>query len=170
MANFTETVWASQIRKTTEDYILTHTLAEVRDFIKEHGEVEEDEGEYARFIPRDGKHKFVKGKTYDMCGSEFRYDEFIITEDGRVFLAVSLMTNIEVIDVEEEKAEEEEMEEVVKAYHDGNIEVVDIDEMLDVDEVEFKEVEELKNAMSSNVNVRFFYVPSLRIICRYADC
>lgn len=101
MANFTETVWASQIRKTTEDYILTHTLAEVREFIKAHGEVEEDDGEYAILIPR-GEHKIVKGKTYDMRGTEFKYDEFIITEDGRVFLAVSLRTNVEIIDVEEE--------------------------------------------------------------------
>ena len=96
MANFRTFIKPSQIMKATEDYILTHTLEEVRSFIKENGVIEEDEDEIAMFIP-DHEHKFVHGKTYDMRNTIFGHDEFIITDDGRVFRAVSIRTNIEII-------------------------------------------------------------------------
>ena len=62
-----------------------------------------------------------------------------------------------------------DMREVVKAYFEGKIKVVDIDEMPDIDEIEFEEIEELAIALSSNVTLRYFYIPALNIICKYID-
>lgn len=89
------------MRKKTEDYMLSHSVSEMKTFIIQNSEIEEDEGENAMFIPH-GEHKFVKGKTYQMKGDDFQGDEFIITEDGRVFYALSLIENIEIIDVKKE--------------------------------------------------------------------
>lgn len=86
-----------KMRKATEDMILKSTKAEFIQFILENAVVEEDEDEKAMFIP-SGEHEFVSGKTYEMQGEEFKGDEFIITEDGRVFFALSLNTNWEVVD------------------------------------------------------------------------
>ena len=62
-----------------------------------------------------------------------------------------------------------DMAKVVKAYYEGKVQVVDVDEVPDVDEVKFEEIEELASVLSSNVIVRYFYIPALNIICRYAD-
>lgn len=88
------------MRKKTEDYMLSHSVSEMKTFIIQNSEIEEDEGENAMFIPH-GEHKFVKGKTYQMKGNDFQGDEFIITEEGRVFYALSLIENIEIVDAEE---------------------------------------------------------------------
>lgn len=86
-----------KMRKATEDMILKSTKDEFIRFILENAVVEEDEDEEACFIP-SGEHEFVWGKTYEMQGEEFKGDEFIITNDGRVFFALSLNTNWEVVD------------------------------------------------------------------------
>lgn len=88
-----------KMRKATEDMILKSTKDEFIRFILENAVVEEDEDEEACFIP-SGEHDFVWGKTYEMQGEEFKGDEFIITNDGRVFFALSLNTNWEVVDAD----------------------------------------------------------------------
>ena len=47
MAKFTERKYIIRTRKAMEDYIHSHTLAEVIEFIKENGVIEEDEDEHA---------------------------------------------------------------------------------------------------------------------------
>lgn len=99
MANFkVKKHYQVRMRKATEDMMSTSTVEEFKNFILQNAVVEEDEDEVATILPK-GEEKFLHGKTYEMKGEELKGDEFIITENGRIFFVVSLMENIEVVDV-----------------------------------------------------------------------
>lgn len=98
MARLTDITEMIHMRLALENTMRSMTVKEFKTFVMENGVVEEDEDEVTTFVPK-GEKKFVKGKTYDLNGNDdFKHglNEFIITEDGRIFLAVSLNKNVEV--------------------------------------------------------------------------
>lgn len=98
MARITDFIKASQWSVKTEEAIKSMSLAQLRGFILDNAEVEEDEGEESHLMV-DGR--FIWGKTYEMTAEGFWHDEFFISDDGRVFYLISLNRRVEIVDEEE---------------------------------------------------------------------
>lgn len=99
----------SRMRKATEEKMLASTAEEFKAFILENAICETEEAyDKAYFYPY-GESQSVTGDYYEMQGEEFAGDEFIITDDGRIFYCESAMNSIEVVD---ELGQEEEPFEV----------------------------------------------------------
>lgn len=95
----------SRMRKATEEKMLASTAEEFKAFILENAICETEEAyDKAYFYPY-GESQSVTGDYYEMQGEEFAGDEFIITDDGRIFYCESAMNSIEVVD---ELGQEEE--------------------------------------------------------------
>lgn len=114
----------SRMRKATEEKMLASTAEEFKAFILENAICETEEAfDKAYFYPY-GESQSVTGDYYEMQGEEFAGDEFIITDDGRIFYCESAMNSIEVVD---ELGQENEMNkminQMVKAYKDAIYEI-----------------------------------------------
>lgn len=111
MARLTDITKMNRMRLALENKMLSMTVNEFKSFIMKNGNVEEDEDEFVIFIPK-GENECVKGKTYDLSENDFKgaLNEFIITEDDRIFLAVSLNERVEVVESEDSE-ESEDLEE-----------------------------------------------------------
>ena len=95
MSRITSEIRASQWSVKTEELIKNSTLAELKDFILNNSEVEEDPDEEGRI--HDGKEN-LWGKTYMITAEGFHHDEFFITNEGRIFFLISLNHQVEIID------------------------------------------------------------------------
>lgn len=96
MARLADITKIGSMRKELEDRMLSSTVEDFKNFILKNGTVEEDEDEWASFIPK-GEKNFVDGKTYELKCYDGGSNEFIVTTEGRVFLAYTTLQNIEVI-------------------------------------------------------------------------
>lgn len=95
MASITSEIKASQWSVKAEEIIKNSTLSELKNFILNNGEVEEDPDEEGRI--HDGKEN-LWGKTYMITAEGFHHDEFFITNEGRIFFLISLNHQVEIID------------------------------------------------------------------------
>ena len=110
MARLIDITKMACMRLVLENKMTSMSVSEFKEFIMGTGIIEEDEDEFVIFIPR-GEHEFVKGKTYNLNeNDDFKggLNEFIITEDGRIFLSVSLNEKVEI--EESEDAEDSQTE------------------------------------------------------------
>lgn len=92
-----------QFMRSTEELMDQLTVKEFISYLEENAEFEDTTVEYL-----DGK--CVKCKAYDLREENSKlHKEFLVTEDGRVFYWRSLISKIELVDIEEEKQEVQEM-------------------------------------------------------------
>lgn len=96
MAKLERIPYASQWSVKTEELIKNSTFEELKSFILQNGEVEEDPDEIGRIHDRKNK-VTIYGKTY-LMSKEFGCDEFFISDDGRIFFLLSLVDRIEIFD------------------------------------------------------------------------
>lgn len=107
MAKITDIIYASQWTVKTEEAVKSMTLAQLKSFILNNSEVEEDEDEES-WIHVDKVNLY--GKTYMLTGEGYGKDEFFISNDGRVFFLISLRHRVEIVDEPENNEEAQEPE------------------------------------------------------------
>ena len=92
-----------QFMRSTEELMDQLTVKEFISYLEENAEFEDYTVEYI-----DGK--CVNCRAYDLKEADSNlHKEFLVTEDGRVFYWRSLISKIELVDVEEEKQEVQEV-------------------------------------------------------------
>ena len=95
MSKIKGTIKASQWSVKTEELVKTSTLDELKDFILNNAEVEEDPDELGRI--HVGTETFY-GKTYMITAEGFLQNEFFITDEGMIFFLISLNKQVEIVD------------------------------------------------------------------------
>lgn len=92
-----------QFMRSTEELMDQLTVKEFISYLEENAEFEDYTVEYI-------DKKCVKCRAYDLTEENSKlHKEFLVTEDGRVFYWRSLISKIELVDVEEEKQEVQEV-------------------------------------------------------------
>ena len=104
MARITDFIYASQWTVRTEEVVKGLTLAQLRDFIRENSEVEEDEDEEGHLYINGHN---LYGKTYMLTGEKYGRDEFFISNDGRVFYLISINRRVEIVEEIKMQTEQE---------------------------------------------------------------